>query len=147
MWAEINMQNRRALCKDNDMLRQLWMYISYGRILFGLRTEGNSMKRWCLAGCEGAAKMRRALWMLQHPQPAHWQFFPSRSRQESALWMERVVMKAVINTGAKKEKAETRTMLQIMCSCTNFILWISGIRSVWHETTASRRYSNYFFKP
>ena len=49
MWAEINMQSRRALCKDNDMLRQLWMYISYSRILLGWHAERNSMKMRRLA--------------------------------------------------------------------------------------------------
>lgn len=48
-------------------------------------------------------------------------------------------MRAVINRGAKKkrkkEEEESGTMLQIMCSCTNFSLCIGYIRPVRHDAT------------
>lgn len=149
MWAEINMQKRRALCKDNDMLRQFWMYISYSRILLGLHAEGNSMKMRRWGGCEGAAKIRHVLWMLQRPQPSHRQFFPSQSRQDSALWMERVVMRAVINRGVKKKKLGQCYRLCAAAktsSCESVISDQCDTMLLEQQNHSTNRYFNYFFK-
>lgn len=101
-----------ALKDANHTVQPLWIYISYGVILFSFihREELNEK-----AACGGAARRLQKLDMfaeiLRHPQPAQSQFSSRHDRILLCEWRE-----SWWGVSLTREK-KTRTMLQIMCSC------------------------------
>lgn len=91
---------------------ELWMYISYSVILFSVCIRRGTQWMWLAARLLQKLDMFSEFWDTHKPRSVP--VLPVTTG--FALWMERVVMRGVINA-AKKEKKKTRTILQIMCSC------------------------------
>lgn len=106
---------------------ELWMYISYSVILFSVCIRRGTQWMWLAARLLQKLDMFSEFWDTHKPRSEP--VLPVTTG--FALWMERVVMRGVINAAKKEKKLGQYCRL---CAAANLILWItcaSLVGAIW----------------